>query len=142
MTRVRVLIVDAEAEFTGLVVDRLHSWGYEAAAASDADEALAVQTSLQPEVAVISVQERPVRALELMGLLQAADPALKVILLLGRGAAGAGVRGMEMGETLLILADDPATTRDIPSFCLHMDHTLLASDTEQKPYRYLIRKGL
>ena len=52
------------------------------------------------------------------------------------------VRGMQPGETLLILADDPATTRDIPSFCLHMDHTLLASDTEQKPYRYLIRKGL
>ena len=52
------------------------------------------------------------------------------------------VRSMQTGETLLILADDPATTRDIPSFCLHMDHTLLASDTEQKPYRYLIRKGL
>ena len=99
MTRVRVLVVDAEAEFTGLVVDRLHSWGYEAAAASDADEALAVQASLQPEVAVISVQERPVRALELMDLLQAADPALKVILLLGRGAAGAGVRGMELGAS-------------------------------------------
>lgn len=56
------------------------------------------------------------------------------------------VRGMEMGETLLILADDPATTRDIPSFCLHMDHTLLASDTEQAlslsdPQRALIHQG-
>ena len=27
------------------------------------------------------------------------------------------VRGMSEGETLLIIADDPATTRDIPSFC-------------------------
>ena len=52
------------------------------------------------------------------------------------------VRLMADGETLLVSADDPSTTRDIPSFCLHMDHTLLASDTEQKPYRYLIRKGL
>ena len=58
-----------------------------------------VQTSRQPEVAVISVQERPARALGLMGVLQAADPALKVIFLLGRGAAGAGVRGMEMGAS-------------------------------------------
>ena len=51
------------------------------------------------------------------------------------------VRGMQPGETLLILADDPATVRDIPSFCRHMDHTLLASQTVATPYRYLIRKG-
>ena len=52
------------------------------------------------------------------------------------------VRAMREGQTLLILADDPATVRDIPSFCRHMDHTLLASDTAATPYRYLIRKGL
>ena len=52
------------------------------------------------------------------------------------------VRGMQLGETLLIVADDPATVRDIPSFCRHMDHTLLASETTTVPYRYLIRKGL
>ncbi len=52
------------------------------------------------------------------------------------------VRGMQLGETLLIVADDPATVRDIPSFCRHMDHTLLASETTTTPYRYLIRKGL
>ncbi|MGL4475631.1 MAG: sulfurtransferase TusA [Shewanella sp.] len=51
------------------------------------------------------------------------------------------VRQMAAGETLLILADDPATTRDIPSFCQFMDHTLLASDTDGSPYRYLIQKG-
>ncbi|GAA4503635.1 sulfurtransferase TusA [Pseudaeromonas paramecii] len=51
------------------------------------------------------------------------------------------VRSMAEGETLLITADDPASTRDIPSFCRHMDHTLLAAETDQKPYRYLIRKG-
>lgn len=51
------------------------------------------------------------------------------------------VRQMQPGETLLITADDPSTTRDIPSFCRFMDHTLLASDVAQAPYRYLIRKG-
>ncbi|HHQ4708979.1 MULTISPECIES: sulfurtransferase TusA [Aeromonas] len=51
------------------------------------------------------------------------------------------VRLMADGETLLVSADDPSTTRDIPSFCRFMDHTLVASDTEQAPYRYLIRKG-
>ncbi|MFM5715586.1 sulfurtransferase TusA [Aeromonas allosaccharophila] len=51
------------------------------------------------------------------------------------------VRLMADGETLLVSADDPSTTRDIPSFCRFMDHTLVASETEQAPYRYLIRKG-
>ncbi|MEM0515726.1 sulfurtransferase TusA [Pseudoalteromonas sp. YIC-827] len=52
------------------------------------------------------------------------------------------VRKMNEGETLLITADDPSTTRDIPSFCRFMDHTLVAQQTEQLPYQYLIKKGL
>ncbi|UAA39243.1 sulfurtransferase TusA [Paraneptunicella aestuarii] len=52
------------------------------------------------------------------------------------------IRKMQEGETLLVVADDPATTRDIPSFCRFMDHQLIASDTETNPFRYLIKKGL
>ena len=51
------------------------------------------------------------------------------------------VRKMQVGETLLIIADDPATTRDIPSFCRFMEHQLLSSQTEEVPFQYLIRKG-
>ena len=51
------------------------------------------------------------------------------------------VRTMQDGETLLIMADDPATTRDIPGFCRFMEHRLLAQQTETLPYRYLIQKG-
>ncbi|MBS3796991.1 sulfurtransferase TusA [Pseudoalteromonas sp. BDTF-M6] len=52
------------------------------------------------------------------------------------------VRKMNNGETLLIIADDSSTTRDIPKFCRFMDHTLVAQQTEQLPYQYLIKKGL
>ncbi len=52
------------------------------------------------------------------------------------------VRKMQVGETLLIITDDPATTRDIPSFCEFMDHNLLSSSTDKTPYQYLIQKGL
>ena len=51
------------------------------------------------------------------------------------------VRTMPVGETLLIVADDPATTRDIPGFCRFMEHELLAQETGALPYRYLIRKS-
>ena len=51
------------------------------------------------------------------------------------------LRKMQTGSTLLVVADDPATTRDIPSFCRFMDHQLLASETTSTPYHYLIKKG-
>lgn len=51
------------------------------------------------------------------------------------------MRHMQDGEVLLIIADDPATTRDIPSFCQFMDHRLLHSETEQPPFKYWVRKG-
>ena len=52
------------------------------------------------------------------------------------------MRQMNDGEKLLIIADDPATTRDVPAFCRFMDHQLLLAQTEEAPYRYLIQKGL
>ena len=52
------------------------------------------------------------------------------------------VRKMQEGELLNVSADDPATTRDIPSFCRFMEHTLVESNVEKTPYRYLIRKGV
>ncbi len=50
------------------------------------------------------------------------------------------MRKMQIGETLLIIADDQSTTRDIPKFCTFMEHKLLISNTKQLPYRYLIQK--
>ncbi|MEI5640087.1 MULTISPECIES: sulfurtransferase TusA [unclassified Pseudoalteromonas] len=51
------------------------------------------------------------------------------------------VRKMNLGETLLVIADDPSTARDIPSFCEFMDHTLVAKAVSDSPYRYVIKKG-
>lgn len=46
------------------------------------------------------------------------------------------IRQAEAGELIEVLATDPATTRDIPNFCRHLGHTLLAngvlSDTQQE----------
>jgi len=50
------------------------------------------------------------------------------------------IRKISSGETLLMLADDPSTTRDIPNFCRFMDHELLSKQIKDKPYSYLIKK--
>ncbi|AFP84844.1 sulfurtransferase TusA [secondary endosymbiont of Ctenarytaina eucalypti] len=50
------------------------------------------------------------------------------------------VRHMENGRTLLIIVDDPATSRDIPSFCRFMKHVLLGQTIDKLPHLYLLRK--
>lgn len=52
----------------------------------------------------------------------------------------AQIRRMAIGQILEVIADDPATTRDIPSFCRFMDHELVLAETATMPYRYYIRK--
>ena len=51
------------------------------------------------------------------------------------------IRKIVSGDTLLVIADDPSTTRDIPSFCRFMEHELVAQDVTDKPYQYLIKKS-
>jgi tRNA 2-thiouridine synthesizing protein A len=52
------------------------------------------------------------------------------------------IRNMDEGETLSVIADDHSTTRDMPSFCRFMGHTLVSSEVGASPYQYLIRKGV
>eukprot|EP00481_Brizalina_sp_1-RS-2013_P000984 TRINITY_DN2361_c0_g1_i1.p1 TRINITY_DN2361_c0_g1~~TRINITY_DN2361_c0_g1_i1.p1 ORF type:complete len:124 (+),score=4.98 TRINITY_DN2361_c0_g1_i1:153-524(+) len=50
------------------------------------------------------------------------------------------IRSLTAGETLLVTADDPSTTRDIPSFCRFMEHELILQQIDNKPYQYVIKK--
>lgn len=51
------------------------------------------------------------------------------------------IRSIKKGDILKIIADDPSTKRDIPTFCEFMDHQLLAKSIDQIPYIYWIKKG-
>ncbi len=51
------------------------------------------------------------------------------------------IRSIESGHILKVIADDPSTTRDIPTFCEFMDHKLVYKNTESIPYYYWIKKG-
>lgn len=51
------------------------------------------------------------------------------------------IRDIAEGETLLVLATDPASTRDIPKFCDFLGHALLEQDERDGNYWYLLRKG-
>jgi len=52
------------------------------------------------------------------------------------------VREMAGGEVLKVIATDPSTQRDIPKFCVFLEHQLLDSQEQDGTYIYLIRKKL
>jgi len=51
------------------------------------------------------------------------------------------VRSLSSGNTVEVIATDPATTRDIPKFCHFLGHDLLINEEESGRYRYLIKKN-
>lgn len=51
------------------------------------------------------------------------------------------IRSLEVGQTMRILATDPAAIRDIPSFCKFMDHHLISQQVDSLPYCFVLKKG-
>ena len=50
------------------------------------------------------------------------------------------VRDLPAGGLLKVLATDPSTKRDIPKFCVFLDHELVSQHEEAGTYLYWIRK--
>ncbi|BGI53175.1 sulfurtransferase TusA [Candidatus Williamhamiltonella defendens] len=50
-------------------------------------------------------------------------------------------RDLTIGQTLLMISDDPSTLSDIPAFCRFMGHHLSAKKADRIPYQYLIVIG-
>lgn len=50
------------------------------------------------------------------------------------------IRPLNSGDTVTVLATDPATSRDVPNFCRHLGHTLLEQDSTDGNYRYVVQK--
>lgn len=48
---------------------------------------------------------------------------------------------MQAGEVLLLIATDPATTRDVPKFCQFLKHSLVHQEEDPQQYRYWLKKA-
>lgn len=50
------------------------------------------------------------------------------------------IRDVATGDTIAIIATDPATRRDIPKFCTFLGHKLLQSDEREEQFYYVVQK--
>lgn len=51
------------------------------------------------------------------------------------------IRDIAVNETMKLIATDPSTTRDVPKFCVYLQHELLQQQQVDQLYFYLIRKA-
>ncbi|MDP0562272.1 MAG: sulfurtransferase TusA [Candidatus Endonucleobacter sp. (ex Gigantidas childressi)] len=50
------------------------------------------------------------------------------------------VQEMVSGEVVRVIATDPSTQRDIPKFCIFLNHYLLMSEEQGNHFYYVIKK--
>ena len=94
---IKVLIIDREPEFASILTERLHSWGFAASTAHGKEEALDALADFDPKVVVLGWQDKDSGGLELLSMIKAFNPAIEVLLLIGKGMAIAGMQGIERG---------------------------------------------
>ena len=94
---IKVLIIDREPEFASILTERPHSWGFPASAAHGKEEALDALADFDPKVVVLGLQDKDSGGLELLSMIKAFNPAIEVLLLIGKGMAIAGMQGIERG---------------------------------------------
>jgi DNA-binding NtrC family response regulator len=97
MQESKVLIVDEEPEFSAILTNRLCSWGFAATSAGNSEEAMASIALNRPDVVVLSLRTGHVQDLDTLSLIKDFDSVIEVILLIGKGAARAGMQGIERG---------------------------------------------
>jgi len=78
----------------------------------------------------MSEQDQPNRTLDCLGLF-CPEPVFRVRMELDT---------MKVGETLEILADDPAAEEDIKSLCKRLEQEILSVSKEGNTVRFIIKK--
>ncbi len=53
----------------------------------------------------------------------------------------AEIRKIASGTTLHVIATDPSTARDIPSYCKFVEHQLLEHWEDDGEFHYVLQKG-
>lgn len=95
--RIKVLVVDDEAEFRELVTRRFGKRGLDVGEAGDGLEALQYLGKHEVDVVVLDIKMPRMDGLETLQEIKKRHPLVEVILLTGHGSVDSGIQGMGFG---------------------------------------------
>lgn len=95
--RIKVLLVDDEAEFAAVVSKRLGRLGLEVSVAGGGAEALRLARAVEFEVAVLDLKMAGMDGLEVLRTLLVLLPKIKVVMLTGHGSSEVARQCLDLG---------------------------------------------
>ena len=96
MPRRKVIVVDDEREFATTLAQRLRLRGYEAAAFTSAEEALAAARREPPDVILLDLKLPGMSGMELLMTIREHIPGVRVVLLTGHLDHEARIEGLRL----------------------------------------------
>ena len=97
MNKLKVLVVDDEADFCELVVKRLMAGKMNAEGIQDGAKALEILKHKDFDVVVLDVKMPGISGIEILRWIKANRPGIEVIMLTGDQSVEAGIQGMQLG---------------------------------------------
>nr|NJM02350.1 response regulator [Desulfobacula sp.] len=97
MNKLKVLVVDDEADFCELVVKRLITGKMNAEGIQDGLKALEILKHKDFDVVVLDVKMPGLGGIEILRWIKANRPGIEVIMLTGDQSVEAGIKGMQLG---------------------------------------------
>ena len=97
MNKLKVLVIDDEADFCELVVKRLIAGKMNAEGIQDGAKALELLKHKDFDVVVLDVKIPGIGGIEILRWIKANRPGIEVIMLTGDQSVEAGIKGMQLG---------------------------------------------
>ena len=97
MNKLKVLVIDDEADFCELVVKRLIAGKMNAEGIQDGAKALELLKHKDFDVVVLDVKIPGIGGIEILRWVKANRPGIEVIMLTGDQSVEAGIKGMQLG---------------------------------------------
>ncbi len=97
MSKLKVLLVDDEAEFVSSLAERLQLRNIDATIAFSGDEAFKTVSEDRPDVVILDLMMPGLSGLDVLKHMKIMDNSIQVILLTGHGSTREGIEGMRLG---------------------------------------------
>lgn len=97
MSKLKILIIDDEAEFASTLRQRLCLRGFDAIDVHSGTEGLVQVWEEKPDVVILDLKMPDTNGLDILADIKEREPGIEVIMLTGHGSAASGIKAMEHG---------------------------------------------
>ncbi|MFQ5850130.1 MAG: sigma-54-dependent transcriptional regulator [Candidatus Binatia bacterium] len=95
--RVRILLVDDEADFRAIISDHLEEHGYKVSSLGTGQEAVSAAQEEEFDVALLDIKMPGMDGVELLRMLKEVEPSIEVIMLTGHATIETAVQAIKLG---------------------------------------------